>query len=233
MTGFKTLKRTGITLAAGQQISLPLELEIGTLAETITVTGEAPLLEVNTVRTGLALTERQIQDLPVQSNMPVLFTRFAPGLSASTTVVYAGQGYVGGPSTSASPLGGVGGNEWTIDGATNNGVNRQMATSPNSDMIQEMRVESTNFTASVGHGTGVGISMMTKAGTNASHGTTNWRYWTNGLNRAKCFRRRSSRRIRKQRTRTKRLFPQLLGNVTEARLKFRKLSMAGTSSSCS
>jgi len=187
MTGFKTLRRTGLTLAAGQQLSLPLELEIGTLAETITVTGEAPLLEVNTVRTGLSLTTRQIADLPVQSNMPVLFTRFAPGLSASTTVVYAGQGYVGGPSTSAQPLGGVGGNEWTIDGATNNGVNRQMATSPNSDMVQEMRVESTNFTASVGHGTGVSIAMMTKAGTNAPHGTTNWQYWSNGLNPPNTF----------------------------------------------
>jgi hypothetical protein len=107
MTGFKTLKRTGIILAGGQQISLPLELEIGTLAETITVTGEAPLLEVNAVRTGLNLTQRQIEDLPIQSNMPVMFTRFAPGLSASATLVYAGQGYVGGPSTSAQPLGGI------------------------------------------------------------------------------------------------------------------------------
>ena len=85
ITGFKTLRRTGLTLAAGQQLTLPLELEIGTLAETITVTGEAPLLEVNTVRTGLNLTQRQIEDLPVQSNMPVMFTRFAPGLMASAT----------------------------------------------------------------------------------------------------------------------------------------------------
>src|SRR5262245_20363658 len=99
ITGFKTLKRTGITLAPGQQISLPLELEIGTLEETVMVTGEAPLLEVNTVRTGMSLTQKQIEDLPVQSNMPVMFTRFAPGLMASPTVVYAGQGYVGGPST--------------------------------------------------------------------------------------------------------------------------------------
>ena len=59
----------------------------------------------------------------------------------------------------------MGGNEWTIDGATNNGVNRQMATSPNSDMLQEMRVETTNFAATVGHGTGVGISVREIANT--------------------------------------------------------------------
>ena len=57
-----------------------------------------------------------------------------------------------------------------------------MSTSPNTDMIQEMRVESTNFTASIGHGTGVGITMMTKAGTNTPRGTLNHQYWTNKFN---------------------------------------------------
>src|SRR5439155_9447671 len=115
------------------------------------------------------------------------FTRFAPGLSASSPLVYADQGYVGGSSASAVPLGVVGGSEWTIDGATNNGVNRQMATSPNSDMLQEMRVETTNFAATIGHGTGVGISMMTRAGTNTPRGTTNYQYWSNKINAANTF----------------------------------------------
>ena len=172
MTGFKTLRRTGVTLSSGQQLALPLALEIGTIAEEITVTGEAPLLEVNTLRQGLVLDEKKITELPVQSNMPVLFARFAPGMMARGVIPFAGQGFVGGPTTNATPLGGVGGVDWSIDGATNSGVNRQMSTSPNTDMVQEMRVESTNFTASIGHGTGVGISMMTKAGTNtlARHG---------------------------------------------------------------
>src|SRR5918999_5228515 len=42
MTGFKTLRRTGVTLSSGQTLALPLALEIGTIAEEITVTGEAP-----------------------------------------------------------------------------------------------------------------------------------------------------------------------------------------------
>lgn len=183
MTGFKTLRRAGIRLAGGQQLSLPFVLELGALAETITVTGEAPLLETNTLRQGLVLDERKIAELPVQSNMPVLQARYAPGMWVTGVIPYAGQGFVGGPTNNnGRPLGNVGGNEWTIDGATNGGVNRMMATSPNSDMIQEMRVESTNFTASIGHGTGVGVSMMTRAGTNTSRGTVNHQYWTNKFN---------------------------------------------------
>lgn len=43
MEGFKTLRRSGITLGSGQQLALQLPMEIGTLAEEITVTGEALL----------------------------------------------------------------------------------------------------------------------------------------------------------------------------------------------
>ena len=59
---------------------------------------------------------------------------------------------------------------YTIDGATNAGNARNIATSPNSDMLQEMRIETANFDASVGHGTGLGVAMMTKAGTNRLSG---------------------------------------------------------------
>ena len=71
-------------------------------------------------------------------------------------------GYVDNTSLSAGsarlPLAGtqnpstppVGGNNYTIDGANNNGSSRRIAASPNADMIQEMRVESANFDASVG-----------------------------------------------------------------------------------
>ena len=182
MEGFKTLRRSGISLGSGQQLALQLPLEIGAIAEEITVTGEAPLLETTTLRQGLVLDEKKIVELPIQSNMAVLFARFAPGMQARGVIPFAGQGFVGGPTTNATPLGGVGGVDWSIDGATNNGVGRQMSTSPNTDMLQEMRVESTNFTASIGHGTGVGITMMTRAGTNTPRGTLNHQYWTNKYN---------------------------------------------------
>ena len=93
------------------------------------------------------------------------------------------QGFVTGPSeASGIAIGGVGNNTYTIDGATNAGGTRQLSTSPNADMIQEMRVETSNFDAANGHGLGNQISMMTRAGTNATRGTINYQYWTNKLN---------------------------------------------------
>jgi hypothetical protein len=86
-------------------------------------------------------------------------------------------------------IGGAGSTEYTIDGATNYGQNRQMATSPNADMVQEMRIETANFDAAVGHGSGLGISMMTRAGTNQKRGTVTHQYWSNRLNGADFFKR--------------------------------------------
>ena len=80
MTGFKTLRRGGITLASGQQLALPLSLEIGTIAEEITVTGEAPLLEVTTLRQGLVLDEKKIAELPRAVEHASAVARFAPGM---------------------------------------------------------------------------------------------------------------------------------------------------------
>jgi hypothetical protein len=191
MAGFRSLNRTGITLGSGGQVSLDLPLEVGAIEESVTVTGDAPLLETSTVRAGLNLTTKELEELPTMSNMPVMLARYAPGLSVNPTVGLSVQGFVQGPSETVAPLGGVGGAEYSIDGATNNGVGRRMATSPNADMIQEMRVETTTFTASVGHGVGVGISLMTRAGTNTRRGTLNHQYWTNKINAPRYFQRQT------------------------------------------
>ena len=188
MTGFKTLNRTGISLAGGQQVVLDLRLEVGAIEESVTVVGEAPLLETNTVRSGASYSDRQLQELPVQGNQPILLARISPGMAARPQLPFLVQGQVTGPSSSATPLGGVGSVEYSIDGQTNNGRDRNMAFSPNADMIQEMRVESNGFTATVGHGVGVSIAMMTRAGTNSPRGTLNYTHWTNKLNGYHSFR---------------------------------------------
>jgi hypothetical protein len=180
MTGFKKLSRTGIVLAVGQRLEIPLTLELGAISETITVTGEAPLLDTNSVASAQTFDTRMVEGLPMISNMPIMLTRFAQGVNPATNQSLVSQGFVDGTTTAAgSAVGGVGSNTYSIDGASNGSTGRRIATSPNSDMIEEMRVESSNFDASIGHGTGLQISMMTKAGANQYRGTGNYTYWTN------------------------------------------------------
>ena len=187
MPSFKASRQTGIQLSVGQAVSLNIVLEVGSITETVDVVASGVILDTNAVTSGVTFENRLVQELPSFSSMPLLMIRSVSGVAASTAPQFATQGFVGGPSLQAGPLGGVGGIEYTIDGATNNGNNRFVATSPNADMLQEMRIETSNFDASVGHGTGLSVSMMTKAGTNRLTGTAGYQTWTSKLNGANYF----------------------------------------------
>ena len=183
MSGFKRLTQRNIVLAVAQQMNIPFTMEIGAISENITVTGEAPLLDTSSVSSAQTFDTRMVESLPMLSNMPIMLTRFAAGVNPSANQSLVSQGFVDGTTSAAGEsFGGVGSNTYSIDGAANNSTNRRIATSPNSDMVEEMRVESSNFDASIGHGTGLQISMTTKAGANAFRGTGSYQYWTNKFN---------------------------------------------------
>jgi hypothetical protein len=183
MTGFKRVVQSGIVLGVSQQLSVPFMLELGTINETVTVTGEAPLIDTSSVSSSQTFDTKMVEALPMISNMPIMLTRYSDGVNPAANQSLVSQGFVGGTSTAAgTALGGVGSNYYSIDGATNTGTGRNIAVSPNSDMIDEMRVESSNFDASIGHGLGNQISMTTKAGANQYRGTGNYQYWTNKFN---------------------------------------------------
>ena len=125
------------------------------------------------------------------SNMPIMLSRFTPGVApAEAEVQNIFQGYMEGTTNAAGGQVGTGsgfdsrntGNNYTIDGAANNGFGRRIASSPNADQIEEMRIETSNFDASQGHGTGLTVSMMTRGGTNTLRGSGNYTHWNNQLN---------------------------------------------------
>ena len=175
MAGYKGLTRPGIVVAVGQQVSVTLMLELGQVTEEITVTAASPLLDTSAVSSGQNFDSRMVEGLPMFSNMPIMLTRFAAGVNPSTNQSLVSQGFADGTTQAAgAAFGGVGSNTYSIDGATNSGSGRRIAASPNSDMIQEMRVESSNFDASVGHGVGLQIAMVTRSGANQYRGTANY-----------------------------------------------------------
>src|SRR5436190_3984333 len=194
MPGFKAAVRDRIALGVGEQLTVPFTLDVGQVSEEIVVKAETPLIDTMSLKSAARFDSHLVESLPMFSNMPITLARFAPSTSVNDQQTQVSQGYVDNTSLSAGsglglPLGGTqptppsfGGNNYTLDGANNNGSSRRIAASPNSDMIQEMRVESSNFDASTGHGLGLQISMMTRAGTNKQRGTVNYQYWTNQLN---------------------------------------------------
>lgn len=185
--GFKKHTRSGILLPISTRTQIDCTLEVGSLSESVSVTGEAPLLETNAVSTGQVIDQRSLQDLPTLNNNPTLLARLVPGIQ--TTGGAAGYNnpaftLIGSSFTVA---GNVGGNDFAIDGIPNNGNIRRISYQPHTDAVQEFKVETSNFDASVGHSSGATFSVMTKAGTNAFHGSASWQHWRNEWNAANFF----------------------------------------------
>ena len=66
LQGFTTVQRTGVRLLVGENIGVNLQMSPSTIQETVTVTAEAPLIEVNTSSLGGNIDPAQVQELPVQ-----------------------------------------------------------------------------------------------------------------------------------------------------------------------
>ena len=158
-----------MTLALGEHLRIDFQLELGSATESVTVTTEAPLLDTSSVSTGRALSNREVMDLPVLGNNITMLTRFTPGVQVGTTQFLV-QGQVGGGRKYNAP-GGVGGNEWSLDGASTNGTDRRVSIMPSPDTIDEFKIETSNFDAAFGHSTGLNIAMSTKSGGNVLRGT--------------------------------------------------------------
>ena len=184
--GFKRYIRSGVTLAIGERLQIDAAMEVGGTAESVTVNAEAPLLETSSVSTGRAITNREVMDLPVLGNNVSMLTRFSPGVSVPGTTQFLVQGQVGGGSGYNMP-GGVGGNEWSMDGASTNGTQRRTSIMPSPDVIDEFRIETSNFDASFGHSTGINVSMSTKSGANAVHGSATYQYFNQRWNAVPFF----------------------------------------------
>lgn len=186
MPGFKKSVRSGVNLALSDRLQIDFQLEIGGTTESVTVSADAPMLDVSSVTTGRAMSHREVMDLPVLGNNISMLSRLAPGVQVPGTTQFLVQGQVGGGSAYNMP-GNVGGNEWSLDGASTNGTDRRVAIMPSPDIIDEFRIETSNFDASFGHSTGLNISMSTKSGANAFHGTATYQYFNQRWNAVSFF----------------------------------------------
>src|SRR5687768_5943514 len=65
LAGFRTFRREGIVLAANQSLTISIQLELGELAETVTVSGEASQVDVSTATIAEVVDHARIVELPI------------------------------------------------------------------------------------------------------------------------------------------------------------------------
>ena len=93
LTGFSTVKRDGVELSGTGTTTVDADLKVGAVAETITVTGETPLVDVSSTKRESVLDHDTVQNLP-SSRQYFTLARMIPGTSGGGTDV-GGSGSVG------------------------------------------------------------------------------------------------------------------------------------------
>src|SRR6266542_6238195 len=86
LPGFNTLKRDGIAISVGFTATVNADMQVGSLAETITVTGETPLVDVQNARQQKVLSDDVLLALPTGQTNIVNVIALTPGFTGNATV---------------------------------------------------------------------------------------------------------------------------------------------------
>jgi hypothetical protein len=173
LAGFQTNLRRGIELTIGRDAVVDFTLNVGDVAERVTVTGEAPLIEISTATVGGIVDTKAMRDIPLNARS---FLELVP-LQTGAVLAEAGstdQAHGYGKKLSISGARYTS-NVFLLDGAVMNdffgSAGSAAGTLAGVETVREFRVITNAFDAEYGRHTGGVISAVTKSGTNEVHGS--------------------------------------------------------------
>lgn len=190
-TGFQSAMQSDVTLVLNQIARMDFSLQVGNVASTVEVTGEAPVLQTESTQLGQVIDARTNVALPLATRNYVQLTLLAPGsvhpdpstFTNGQTTASSGRPYVNGNREQA--------NNFILDGMDNNQVSDNLVGyAPSVDAIQEFNEITQNAPAEFGNFMGAIVSTQIKSGTNHFNGdlfeffrndVLNANYWSNNF----------------------------------------------------
>ncbi len=171
--GFKTRVHSGVTLQVNQTAMLDLKLDVGDVAEQVTVAGEAPLLETQTSGRGSVIDQKKIVELPLNGRDYNQLALLSPGVLMATprlqSIGFKGAFNVNGNRAFH--------NAFLLDGVDNTsysnsfrGGNVQVV-QPSIEALQEFKIQTNAYSAEFGRSSGALINAVIRSGTNTLHGS--------------------------------------------------------------
>ncbi len=183
MQGFKKYEQSALTVEVSDNVNLPITMQTGDVNSEVTVNAETQTLRTADADLGTVINSRQLEDLPVKDNNPLLMASLSAGVLDFATTSSGGQTQTFTSSTPSSisidgiPYNGAnGGNDYRLDGAPNvagnqSSTGQNQAFSPTASMVQQFKIQTATYDAGSGFGPGASISLSLRSGTNLLHGT--------------------------------------------------------------
>lgn len=171
--GFKRAEQRDVTLVADARLTQDITLEVGQLTETVQVTsGFGETVNTTSGEVARLVDRRQVQNLALNGRNYMQLLTLIPGAVsldddqlALTTSLSISQAAVNGNRPNYNSL--------TVDGGFNmdSGSNNSQVNNVGIDFIQEVKIETANFSAEYGRNAGAAINILSRGGGNTFHGS--------------------------------------------------------------
>jgi type 1 fimbria pilin len=168
LAGFANSARDNVRLGINATLTVDFKLALAGVNETLTVTGEAPLIEATQSKVANTIQTTELQNLPMITRTISGMLELLPGATPVAELHRTKQN-VGTVSYGGSSGGNV---IPTVDGADNRDNHYSgPLMSFTTESLEQFQLASSQFTASDGRTSGAAISLVTKSGTNQLHGS--------------------------------------------------------------
>jgi hypothetical protein len=172
VAGFQTLVRGGIELTLGRTAIVDIALQVGQVSETVTVAGDAALVETTSATVSNLVDEKRVAELPLNGRDLNQLAFLQPGVLKSPE----GSDFTGGQGDKLVVNGARGQhNLYLLDGVNNADYNNSAAGASGAyigaESIKEFQVITNNYSAQYQSAPGAILSAVTKSGTNTPHGS--------------------------------------------------------------
>ncbi len=187
VAGFKKFRNAGVVLRVDENVRADITLEVGQVAESIEVTGQAALIDTRSSQSTATIDDRRIVELPLRNRNVFALAATLPGVLNVRAPDNSDLG-----DTRAGPTMNVNGaranmNYNRFNGTYFNNPSRNTGLNvPPPDAIQEFKIQTSNFSADSGRNPGANITIVSKSGTNDFHGAA-WEFLRNDNLNARSF----------------------------------------------
>jgi hypothetical protein len=168
--GFRKFVRENIVLQSLDKARIDVELQIGALTDSVTVTAAVTSLQTETATRGQTLSNELIDNVPTQGRNPFQIAWAAPGVVKTGTFRYLRSFDIGGTSGMSINGGRNKENEVLLDGISNVQADRTVMHVPQMEAVQEFKVLTNTYDSQYGRTGGGIVTIVTKGGGNQFHG---------------------------------------------------------------
>ena len=169
--GFKKIERKGVSVATQAAVTLDFALELGQVNEQVTVSAEAPPLQIADASTGQFIDGQKITDLPLLGRNPFLTGKLAQSVVFTGNPQFTRMQDQNGNSQVSIAGGPLRTNNYLVDGISIADSNNRAVILPSPEAVQELKVQASTYDAEVGRTGGGTFNTLLKSGTNQFHGS--------------------------------------------------------------